>query len=67
MPKTRLQEEVKTRFKVTSERQRSETWSGLGFVKEYHQEKVNLQNGHNLGTVRAQEAQLALEDRPVIH
>ncbi len=36
-------------------------------VKEYHQERINLQNGHNLGTVRAQEAQLQLEEQPVIH
>ncbi len=36
-------------------------------VKEYHQERVILQNGHNLGTVRAQEAHVQLEDRPVIH
>lgn len=33
-------------------------------VKEYHQERVNLQNGHNLGTVQAQPG---LEDQPVIH
>ena len=36
-------------------------------VKEYHQERINLQNGHNLGTVQVQEAQIQLEDRPVIH
>jgi integrase len=36
-------------------------------VKEYHLERANLQNGHNLGTVQAQEAQIQLEDRPVIH
>jgi len=36
-------------------------------VKEYHLERVNLQNGHNLGTVQAQEAQIQLVDRPVIH
>jgi integrase len=36
-------------------------------VKKYHLERVNLQNGHNLGTVQAQEAQITLEDQPVIH
>jgi integrase len=36
-------------------------------VKEYHLERVNLQSGHNLGTVQAQEAQIQSEDRPVIH
>jgi integrase len=36
-------------------------------VKEYHLERLNLENGHNLGTVKAQEAQIQLEDRPAIH
>lgn len=36
-------------------------------VKEYHLERVNLQNGHNLGTVQAQEAQIQLEDKSVNH
>jgi len=36
-------------------------------VKEYHLERLNLQNGHNLGTVQAQEAQIQFGDRPVIH
>jgi integrase len=36
-------------------------------VKEYHLERIKFENGHNLGTVQAQEAQITLEDRPVIH
>lgn len=36
-------------------------------VKEYHLERVNFQNGHNLGTVQAQEAQIPLEGQPAIH
>ncbi len=36
-------------------------------VKEYHQQRMILQNGHNLSTVRAQEAQFQLEGSPVIH
>jgi integrase len=37
-------------------------------VKEYHQQEMAaLQNGYSLGTVQAQEAELAVEDKPVIH
>jgi hypothetical protein len=36
-------------------------------VKEYHQARAISQSGHNLGTVQAQEAELQLADRPVIH
>jgi integrase len=36
-------------------------------VKEYHQERVNLEFGHNLGTVQAQDAQIQLEERSIIH
>jgi integrase len=36
-------------------------------VKEYHLERVKFENGHNLGTVRAQEEQFPLEQTPVIH
>ena len=36
-------------------------------VKKYHEELVTLQNGHDLGIVRAEEAQSQLEDRPAIH
>jgi len=37
-------------------------------VKEYHQQETTaLLNGYNLGTVQAQEAQLTVEDRTVIH
>jgi len=36
-------------------------------VKEYHLERVKFENGHNLGTVKAQEVQIQLEDMPVIH
>jgi integrase len=36
-------------------------------VKEYHLERVKFENGHNLGTVKVQEAKIQLEDRPVIH
>lgn len=33
-------------------------------VEEYHQEMIILKNGHNLGTVKAQQG---LESQPVIH
>ena len=36
-------------------------------VKEYHLERVKFENGHNLGTVRAEEEQFPLEQTPVIH
>ncbi len=36
-------------------------------VKEYHLERLNLQNGHNLGTIEAQVAQIQLEGQPVNH
>lgn len=36
-------------------------------VTEYHQEKATITNGHNLGTVKAQETQIAIEDRASIH
>jgi integrase len=36
-------------------------------VKEYHQEMLTLQNGHNLGTVKTQETQIPLEGQPAIH
>lgn len=36
-------------------------------LEVYHLERVKTENGHNLGTIRAQEAQVALEDRPLIH
>jgi integrase len=36
-------------------------------VKEYHLERVKFENGHNLGTVKAQEAQMQLEEWPVIY
>jgi integrase len=36
-------------------------------IKEYHLERLNLENGHNLGTVRAQETRIQLEDRPATH
>jgi len=36
-------------------------------VTQYHQEMDKKLYGHNLGTVEAQEAQIALEDRPVFH
>lgn len=36
-------------------------------VKEYHLERVIFENRDNLGTVQAQETQIQLEDRPVIH
>ena len=36
-------------------------------VKKYHEERVILQSGHNLGTVEAREAQIQTEVQPVIH
>ena len=36
-------------------------------VREYHLQRVKMENGHNLGTVQAQEAQIQLEDQPVNH
>ncbi len=36
-------------------------------VKRYHEERVTLQNGHNLGTVRAQEAEIQLDEGTVTH
>jgi integrase len=36
-------------------------------MKEFHQERVILQNGHNLGTVEAQEAQIQLDEGAVTH
>jgi integrase len=36
-------------------------------VKEYHLERVKFENGHNLGTVEAQEPKTELGDQPVIH
>lgn len=36
-------------------------------VKKYHEERVILQNGHNLGIVQVQEAQIQSEVMPAIH
>ncbi len=36
-------------------------------VKEYHLERAKFENGHNLGTVKAEEAQLPLEEQSAIH
>ena len=36
-------------------------------VKKFHEELVTLQNGHDLGIVRAQEENIQLEDGAVIH
>ncbi len=36
-------------------------------VTEYHQEKAAITNRHNLGTVKAQETQIVIEDRASIH
>ena len=36
-------------------------------VTGYHQEKAAILNGHNLGTVEAQEPKSVLEDKPAIH
>ncbi len=36
-------------------------------VLEYHQEKAVTTNGHNLGTVEAQVAQVEAEGKPVVH
>ena len=36
-------------------------------MKEFHQERAILQNGHNLGTVKAQEAQIQLDEGAVTH
>jgi hypothetical protein len=36
-------------------------------VKEFHQERVILQNGHSLGIVEAEEAQIQPEGQPAIH
>jgi hypothetical protein len=36
-------------------------------VKEYHLERIKLEAGHNLGTVKAQEAQILTEGQPVNH
>jgi len=36
-------------------------------VKKYHEERVILQNGHNLGTGQAQKAQTPLETQPAIN
>lgn len=36
-------------------------------VEVYHLQRAKLENGHSLGTVRAQETHIQLEDKPVIH
>ncbi len=36
-------------------------------VTEYHQEKATVANGHNLGTVEVQTAQIEAEGKPVVH
>ncbi len=36
-------------------------------VEAYHIERAQMENGHNLGTVQAQEAQIQLADKPAIH
>ena len=36
-------------------------------VTEYHKERAAITNGHNLGTVKAQETQIVIDDRPSIH
>jgi hypothetical protein len=36
-------------------------------VEVYHLERAKLENGHNLGTVDTQEAQMPLEGQPAIH
>ena len=36
-------------------------------VTEYHQERATITNGHNLGTVKAQETQIEIGDRASIH
>jgi integrase len=36
-------------------------------VREYHLERANLQHGHSLGTVKAEEAKLPLGEQPAIH
>ena len=36
-------------------------------VEVYHLERAKIENGHNLGTVRAEEEQFPLEQTPVIH
>jgi len=36
-------------------------------VREYHLQRVKMENGHNLGTVQAQQAQIQLEEQPVSH
>ena len=36
-------------------------------VTEYHQERATIINGHNLGTVKAQETQIVIDDRASIH
>ena len=36
-------------------------------IREYHQERVTLLNGHNLGTIQAQELPNILEDSPTIN
>ena len=35
--------------------------------KRYHDDKVNLKNGHNLGPVEAQQAQIQSAGQPAIH
>jgi hypothetical protein len=34
---------------------------------QYHQERAAITNRHNLGTVKAQETQIVIDDRPSIH
>ena len=36
-------------------------------VTEYHKEKATIENGHNLGTVKAQEVQTVVDDSALIH
>jgi hypothetical protein len=36
-------------------------------VSEYHQEKVVIENRHNLGTVKAQETPIEIGDSALIH
>ena len=36
-------------------------------VVRYHESRLEVENRHNLGTVQAQEAQIALEERPFVH
>src|SRR3989337_3309697 len=36
-------------------------------VVRYHESRLEVENRHNLGTVQAQEAQIALEERSFVH